>query len=72
MMNKTKVFFVIIATGSFAFVVLMSTQFSFDIADQILSTASRVFTLHQTPMLLALTALVVPGMYLVFNQRRRP
>jgi hypothetical protein len=71
MTNKMKLFFVIVATASFTIVVLLSTQFAFDIADQLLLTTLSVFGLYETPILLVLSALAIPGMFLVFHKRRR-
>ena len=71
MTNKMKLVFVIAATLSAVFCVLMSTQFALDIADQVLSAVANALGLHEAPTLSALAVLVIPGLYLAFRQRRR-
>ena len=72
MTNKMKLVFVIAATLSAVFCVLMSTQFALDIADQVLSAVANALGLHEAPTLSALAVLVIPGLYLylAFRQRR--
>ena len=72
MTNKIKLIFVIAATVSAVFFVLMSTQFAGGIADQVLSAVANALGLHEAPTLSALTVLVIPGLYLylAFRQRR--
>ncbi len=70
MTNKMRLIFVIAATISTFFCVLMSTQFALDIADQTLSAVAHVLGLHEAPALSALALLVIPGLYLAFRQRR--
>ena len=70
MTNKMRLIFVIAATISAVFCVLMSTQFALDAADQTLSAVAHALGLHEAPTLSALALLVIPGLYLAFNQRR--
>ena len=70
MTNKMKLVFVIAATLSAVFCVLMSTQFALDIADQVLSAVANALGLHEAPTLSALAVLVIPGLDLAFRQRR--
>ncbi|HME43899.1 MAG TPA: hypothetical protein VKF36_12485 [Syntrophorhabdales bacterium] len=70
MTNKTRLIFVIAATISAVFCLLMSTQFAFDIANQALSVVANALGLHEAPRLSALPVLVIPGLYLAFRQRR--
>ena len=70
MTNRMKLVFVIAATLSSVFCVLMSTQFALDIADQVLSAVANALGLHEAPTLSALALLVIPGLYLAFRQRR--
>ena len=72
MTNKMRLIFVIAATLSAVFSVLMSTQFALDIADQVLSAVANALGLHEAPTLSGLAILVIPGlyMYLALRQRR--
>jgi hypothetical protein len=72
MTNKMKLMFVITATVTVSFFVLMSMQFAVDIAHQVLSVVADALSLHETPALSALTILVITGLYLclAFSQRR--
>jgi hypothetical protein len=70
MTNTMRLIFVIVATISMVFCVLMSTQFALDIADQTLSTGGNALGLHEAPALSALVLLAIPGLYFGFRQRR--
>jgi hypothetical protein len=74
MTNKMRLIFVIAATVSTVFFVLMSTQFAVDIADQVLSAIANALSLHEAPTLSTLAILVITGLYLyfAFSQRRHP
>jgi hypothetical protein len=71
MTNKVRLIFVIAATISVVFCMLMSTQFALDIADQTLSTVGNALGLREAPTLSALALLVLPGLYFAFRQKRR-
>ena len=70
MTNKMRLIFVIAATVSALFSVLMSTQFAVDSADQVLSAVANALGPHEAPALSALAVLVIPGLYLASRQRR--
>jgi hypothetical protein len=72
MTNKMRLIFVIAASLSAAFYVLMTTQFVIDTADQLLSAVANALGLHEAPTLSALAVLVIPGLYLylALGQRR--
>jgi hypothetical protein len=72
MTNKMRLLFVIAATFSVTFAVLMSTQSAVGIVDRILSAFANALGLHEEPMLSALAVLVIPSlyMYLAFRPRR--
>jgi hypothetical protein len=73
MTNKMRLVFVIVATVTGVFFVLMSTQFSVDVADQALSSVGNSLGLHEAPALSALAILLIPClyMYLVFSEKGR-
>jgi NADH:ubiquinone oxidoreductase subunit 4 (subunit M) len=73
MTTKTRLIFGIATTLSAAFIVLMSTEFAVDIADQALSAVANALDLHEVPVLSALAVLVIAGLYpaVAFGQRKR-
>ena len=71
MTNKMRLIFVIATSVSAVLLVLISTQFAVDIADQTLSAVANALGLHEAPTLSALAVLIIPGLYLSFTFRQR-
>jgi hypothetical protein len=69
MTNKMKLVFFITTVVS-ALAIMLSTPFVIDIADRALLAATNTLSLHEAPTPTALVVLVIPGLYLVFRQRR--
>lgn len=71
MTDKMRLIFVL-ATGFCALFVVLSTPFAVDVADKVLSAIANALGLQGAPTPAALAILVIPGLYLVFRQKRHP